>query len=302
MSVEVSIVIAAHNARPALVQSLPALLAQEGIEAAEIIVADSSTDGTAQWVTDYFPSICLLHHDEPLTVPELRGRAIAAAQGEIIAILDPFSVVAQGWLAALRQAHRNRPNGVIGGTVDLHHSDSANWLDWALYINEYGMFMPPMPAGEMEILPGSNISYKRPLLFDEANQPRYPVFWKTFTNQAAEAAGSALWLAPEMQVSLYKPVPFVDFWRTRYHHGRCFAGMRVADAPSRERLWRAATAPLLPFLLLWRWGQRYLRKGHHRDKFLLTLPLQWLLFGTWALGELAGYLRGTGDSCRELFY
>src|SRR5690606_9197605 len=158
MSVEVSIVIAAHNARPALVQSLPALLAQEGIEAAEIIVADSSNDGTAQWLTSQFPTVCLLHLEEALTVPELRGRAIAAAQGDIIAILDPYSVVAPGWLTALRQAHRERPNGVIGGTVDLHQSDSAGWLDWALYINEYGMFMSPMSAGEMEILPNSNIS------------------------------------------------------------------------------------------------------------------------------------------------
>jgi hypothetical protein len=35
---------------------------------------------------------------------------------------------------------------------------------------------------------------------------------------------------------------------------------------------------------------------------IATLPLQILLFGMWAAGEGWGYLRGTGRSCRRLFY
>jgi hypothetical protein len=157
------------------------------------------------------------------------------------------------------------------------------------------MFLPPMASGPAWILPGSNVSYKRSALF-AGGVPRYPVFWKTIANRDA----SSLWLAADVQVALDKPVPFGDFLRTRYHHGRCYAGMRGAGVL--ERIFRAATTPLLPAVFLWRWGTAYLSRGRHRGKLLATLPLQVALFGVWSWGELAGYLFGPGRSCRRLFY
>ncbi|MDE3092040.1 MAG: hypothetical protein KGJ80_21920, partial [Chloroflexota bacterium] len=168
----------------------------------------------------------------------------------------------------------------------------------AKYINEYGMFMPPIDEGEIEILPGSNVSYKRRALFADG-KPRYAEFWKTLVNWGT---GTSLWLSPRMIVSLRKPIPFQDFLRTRFDHGRCFAGMRVADAPQGKRILRAITSPVLPAILLWRWGKRYWSKKRYRAKFLLTLPLQLLLFGNWAFGEFVGYVASTGNSCRKLFY
>jgi len=161
--------------------------------------------------------------------------------------------------------------------------------------------MPPMRAGAMDILPGSNLSYKRDVLMSNAKfQP--DEFWKTFVNESAEAAGSTLWLAPSVEIALKKPIAFRDYFRTRFDHGRCYAGMRVAGRSRFERWLRAATAPLLPWLLLWRTGARYWSKRRHREKLLTTFPLQLLLFGNWSLGELIGYTRGPGQSCRRLFY
>ncbi len=298
---EVSIVVAAHDSVSVIADCLAALEAQEGGEAAEIILADSSHDGTAELVRDRFPGVHLLHFDEPLTVPELRGRAIATTRGRIVAVLDPFSIAAPGWLRGIRTAHDEHPNLVIGGAVSLHRSAEQGLLAWAVYINEYGMFMPPVEQGEVDIVPGCNVSYKREALFD-GERPRHPVFWKTFVNWEVEATGSRLRLAPGAVVSLQKPVPFMDYLRTRYDHGRCFAGMRSKALGLPERLARAATAPLLPLLLLWRWGRVYWPKGRYRGQLLATLPLQLLLFGNWARGELMGYLRGAGDSCASLYY
>jgi glycosyltransferase involved in cell wall biosynthesis len=292
--VTVSIVLAAHDAAGSIGRCLEALSRQDGLQDAEVIVASSSTDETDA-IVQRFPFVRHLRFAEPLTVPELRGRAIAIARGGIVAVIDPYSIVGEGWLSALRRAHEERPEAVIGGPVELADAGTRGLLEWALYINEYGMFLPPMASGPRDILPGSNVSYKRPALFD-GDAPRYPAFWKTFANQQA----GALWLAADVRVALDKPVPFSDFLRTRYHHGRCFAGMRVTGLG--ERLVRALTAPLLPAVFLWRWGSAYLARGRHRDKFFATLPLQVLLFGTWSWGELMGYLFGAGDSCRRLHY
>lgn len=295
-----SVVIATHNASAVIAECLAALMAQR-TAVVEIIAADSSTDGTDRIVRERFPTVTLLHFDEALSLPRLRARGIQAARGEVVAILDPYSIADRGWSEAVIAEHRSRPNVVIGGTVDLDGPKTQGYRAWAQYINEYGMFMPPMPEGALELLAGSNVSYKRAALMDGVALED-DEFWKTFVNERVDAGGSALWLAPEVRIALKKPIPFDDFFRTRFDHGRCYAGMRVAGKSWRERWFRAATAPLLPFILLWRTGSRYWSKGRHRDKLVLTLPLQLLLFGNWALGELIGYLFGPGTCCKRLFY
>lgn len=301
VSPTLSVVIAAHDAVGVIGECLGALRAQRGAGHDEVIVVDSSTDGTDHVIRERFPDVRLLHFCEPLAVPQLRARGIAAARGEIVAILDPYSIVADDWVESVRKSHQDRANPIIGGTVELYDAARQDLLTWATYINEYGMFMPPMPEGEIEILAGSNISYKRSVLDDRA-APDPEGFWKTFVNDQARSGGESLWLDPDVRVSLKKPIPFGDFFRTRFQHGRCYAGMRARRGAPGERWLRAVTTPLLPLLFIARWGKRYWPKGRYREKFVFTLPFQLLLFGTWSLGELVGYLRGSGSSSRRLFY
>jgi glycosyltransferase involved in cell wall biosynthesis len=298
--VALSVIIAGRNA-PQIVECLDALYPQAQTTPTEIIVADSSDDGTDEAVRRRFPDIRLLHFSDPLTLPVLRSRAIALARGSVIAILDAFSIVADNWVSEVLRAHRERPNLAIGGGVELFDASKQDLLNWAVYINEYGMFMPPQPASELDILPGSNISYKRAALFDDG-KPKHDVYWKTFVNKELEAAGHPLWLDPDILVRLKKPIPIGDFFRTRYHHGRCFAGMRGASLGFAGRFIHAITFPALPFVFIWRWGSKYWMKGRYRSKFITTLPLQFLLFGSWSVGEFVGYLLGPGNSCEILYY
>lgn len=298
---ELSVVIAAHDARGVIETCLAALHEQPGGERVEVIVADGSRDGTGDVVASRFPRVRLLRLEPTLNVPELRGRAIAQARAPVIAVLDPFSVAAPDWIGQTIDAHRRLPNVVIGGAVEMHDAPHAGFAAWALYFNEYGMFMPPVEQGAATIVPGSNVSYKRVALFD-GEQPRYPVFWKTFANWDAESAGSALWLQPSMQVALNKPIPLGDYLRTRFDHGRCFAAMRVEQARWPVRLMRALSTPAVPLVLCMRWSRVILRKPRRRALYLATLPLQLLLFGVWSAGEAVGYLGGRGGSCRRLFY
>lgn len=296
-----SIVLAARDAAGSIRRCLEAVTRQPGPGGVEVIVASCSTDETDAIVRREFPSVRLLHFDEPLTVPELRARAIAESRGRIVIVIDPFSIPADDWLAGLLEAHATRPEPVIGGPVDLADADRRNLLEWAIYINEYGMFLPPMASGTTEILPGSNIAYKRQALFD-GDRPRHPLsFWKTFVNQAvAGDGGSGLYLTASAVVALDKPIPFRDFLRSRYDHGRCFAGMRAGRTV--ERALRALTTPVLPVVFLWRWGRRYWPRARYRRMLVATLPLQLLLFANWARGEFMGYVFGPGTSCRKLFY
>jgi len=298
-TVSLSVVIASHNAETVIGTCLAALDLQRLEHHAEIIVADSSTDATPEIISQRFPWVRLLHFDDPMSLPHLRGRGIAASRGDIIAILDPFSVAAPDWAKRVLAAHAKDPNLAIGGAVGLHRPESKSLAAWTIYFTEYALFMPPIRRGATWIVPGSNVSYKRNALFD-GTAPRYPVFWKTFVNWDIERAGSPLWLADDVLVELNKPISFVSFLNTRYHHGRCFAGMR-GDNPQ-MRMVRAVSTAAVPLLLAWRWTSGFWPKRRHRLRFLLTLPGQLALFTVWAWGEAWGYVRGPGRCCEQLFY
>lgn len=300
--VRLSVVIAAHDAGPSLDQCLHALVPQVSRASAEIIVAESSSGDTADRIRNRFPTVQLLSLPADWTLPRLRAQGIALAAGEVIAILDPFSIADPGWLVAVLKTHRERPHLAIGGAVEPYDPAGQDFWSWTTYINEYGMFMLPLSSGETNILPGSNVSYKRAALFDDQQRPKHQVFWKTFVHWELQSAGSPLWLESSIVVSLNKRIPFGDFFCSRYHHGRCFAGMRARPRGELERWVRTLSFPLLPPLLLWRWGTVFARKRRHASKLILSLPFQLLLFSSWASGECAGYARGTGSSCRKLFY
>lgn len=295
-----SVVIAAHDV-DAVIGTCLAALEPQCAPHTEVIVADSSTDSTADIIRTRFPWVRLLHFDAPLTLPYLRGHGIASSRGEVIALLDPFSVAAPDWVERVCAAHAAVPNLVIGGAVDLHRPEAKSWCDWTIYFNEYALFMPPIQRGPTWIVPGSNVSYKRAALFDGAAS-RYAVFWKTFVNWDIERSGSPLWLADDVLVELNKPIAFGDFLRSRYFHGRCFAGMRMQQAHRGSRITRAASTVLVPLILTMRWTIGFWTKGRHRLRFALTLPGQLALFVVWAWGEAWGYLRGSGRSCEHLFY
>ncbi len=297
----VSVVLASHNTAAVIGECLSGLLAQADAETVEIIVADSSSDGTADLLRGKFSEVRLLHFSEPLTIPQLRGAAIAEAQGEIIAILDPYCIVEGQWLARLRQAHEERPEAVIGGAVELIGAGDRSLVRWATFFSEYVAFLPPLAAGVSNELTGNNLAYKRTVL-GELEPLRREGFWKTFFNKRLQANGHQLWTDPSLVVRLRKPIPFLEFFRSRYHHGRCYSAMRAAEAPEIERWLRTLTVPLLPALALFRQARCLWPKGRYRRKFLMAAPLLFLFDVSWAWGELWGYLRGPGRSTSQLLF
>jgi glycosyltransferase involved in cell wall biosynthesis len=296
-----SVVIGSHDAAAVIDTCLEALESQRRGGEVEVIVSDSSTDGTPDRIRGRFPWVRLIHHDEPVALAGLRGRGIAAANGDLIAILDPYSVASSDWADQVIETHRRQSHPIIGGSVGLHRAETRSLAEWTLYFNEYALFLPPVVRGETWIVPGSNVVYKRRVLFD-GNRPRYPIFWKTFANWDIERAGSPLWLEPAVHVDLNKPIPLGSFLRTRYDHGRCFAGIRVRDRGWPTRVLRVLSTPLVPPLLMWRWTRGYWPKRRYRGRFLLTVPAQLTLSAVWAWGEAWGYARGSGRCCDHIFY
>ncbi len=107
--VELSVVIAARQAEATLAEQLDALVAQRVPFAWEVVVADNgSTDGTVALARSYADRLRLRVVDAS-AVPgagAARNVGVAAARGPLIAFCDADDVVADGWLAAVRDGLR----------------------------------------------------------------------------------------------------------------------------------------------------------------------------------------------------
>lgn len=120
MSVDLSVVIAAHNAADTLAQQLAALSRQQVDARWEVLVADNgSTDHTRQlaaaWA-DRLPGLRVIDASARRGAGAARNIGVAAATGRDVVFCDADDIVADGWLAALHSALRHR--SFVAGRFD----------------------------------------------------------------------------------------------------------------------------------------------------------------------------------------
>ena len=98
---DVAVVIVTWNGRRHLDDCLTAVAAQRGVRLETILVDNASTDGTAEYVRQRYPSVRLV------VLPENRGFAggnnagVAAARAPLVAFLNNDTAADPGWLQAL---------------------------------------------------------------------------------------------------------------------------------------------------------------------------------------------------------
>ena len=119
--------------------------------------------------------------------------------------------------------------------------------------------------------------------------------WEHELNLKISAAGLRQEMAPEAWASHGKPYRFPSYCLLRMRHGRCYAGRRRASGPS---VWEAVRTPVLPALLTVRTLRALSSKTTVLESLALFAPTA-MIHTAWALGELIGYLAGSGASCSE---
>ena len=298
MTPALSVVIAAAEPGPVIHECLAALAPQcDGHT--EVIVATGATDGSHAELAARHPWVRVIRVPHARALPALRGAGMAEARAGVIGILDAWCLVGANWVAAAIREHGGPDAPVVGGAVLLDARQARSLAAWATYLFDYWEFVTPPRDGAVGVLPGNNITYDRSVLPDRETLRREG-FWKAFTNARLQASGHALRSAADLTVRLRRPVHVGTFLRSRYHHGRSYAAMRVRAQGPVTRLRRAAVTPALPFVFLARQVRGLWDKPAARTWFLLSLPLMLAFHVSWAWGELHGYLAGAGRSDDEI--
>lgn len=294
---KLSIVIASNSSSRDLEECLDSLARQRSKERIEIIVADCSENGATAAIKSKFPHLKLIRFSRQVSLPILWGAAISQSTGDIVAVTDATCIVEQNWVSAILKAHESY-HPVIGGVVEP--AECKKWVDWAAYFCDYGQFMRPLKEGVVNELPGNNISFKRWVL-KKGREFVQNGFWKTYWCRKLRQEGIPLVSAPSIVVRYNKRYRLLPFIIRRFHHGRCFAGMRIAQASILVRFSYIVGSPGLPMLFLMRIVRTVVSKKRYIKKFVLVFPITFLAIVSWSVGEVWGYLAGPGESCSKIY-
>jgi GT2 family glycosyltransferase len=283
-AVHLSVIVPSYNAHTTITYCLHALLQQKTDCAYEIIVVDSSDDGTADLIATRFPAVKLRHMPQR-TLPGLaRNLGIEMATGELLAFTDADCVPEPLWIAKMIQAHAQEDCIAVGGAVlnGLPHNPVA----WSGYLLEFNEGLPSFPRRFVELLPTCNVTFKR-VVFE-----RYGLFptelWPSedhIFSWRLRRAGERLLFDPTIGVRhLFRP-RFSAFVQHQLRLGRASAtARRQVDLP---HAW-VAEHPLrwlTPLLRLWRIETRLVRWDRANFmRFNLLLPLCCCGLLAWGLG------------------
>lgn len=293
---QLSIAVASTRSGRDAVSFLQSLAKQVPGPKIEIIIAHCGGDEGLGEITRTHLNVTLLCFPDGTNLPTLWGAAIAKAGGQIIAVTEATCIPDSNWIASIIKAHE-LPDPVIGGAVEVARCDTL--LDWAAYFSEYGQFLLPLKEDVATELAGNNLSFKRWAMDVGAEMVR-PEFWKTYWCRRLQVEGIGLKSTPTVVVYYQKSYRLLPFLVRKFHHGRCFAGMRVARSSPLFRGGYALGTWLLPFLALTRIVRAVVPKKRYLREFMLSLPFSALAIASWSVGEFWGCLTGVGSSCAHV--
>jgi hypothetical protein len=226
------------------------------------------------------------HHDE------LRARGIAAAQGEIVALIEDHGTAAEDWGAQLVASHRTAA-AAVGGSIENGIDRSLNW---AVYFCDFLRYQRPLPEGESLIASDANVSYERSAL--AAIEPVWKeVFHEHSVNAALRARGERVVLSSTAIVYQNRlGLTLGPALRERFVWGRSYAATRAGLSNGSRRIFWAVFSPVLPLLMLARMTLLAWHKRRTMGAFVRAFPLTAALIVSWSWGELTGYLTGKANA------
>ncbi|MBI5142770.1 MAG: glycosyltransferase [Nitrospirae bacterium] len=161
----ISVIIPSYNSWPLIGKTLESLTTQNA-RCGEIIVSDSSDDGSDQKITTHYPHVTLLHNSGRLFPGAARNRAIDVASGSVIAMIDADAEASPDWLHAIGENFVREPEaaGFGGSIANARESSPAARI---AHLLEFGGYTPAWPRRRVRMAPSCNLALRRDV-FDHA--------------------------------------------------------------------------------------------------------------------------------------
>jgi len=216
-----------------------------------------------------------------------RAAGLAAATGDIIAILEDRGHPTPDWARTVVRLHAETGKNVVGGAIDCKEPTSL--LNWAFWVTDFGRYGRPFASGPAEWVSDVNVTYSRKAL--EATRDLWKDrFHEPVVNWHLISLGEELLLSNELVVEHVRPpATLARLLPERFHWGRLFGDIRARHFTPAKRAAYILLSPLIPPSLWVRHGITQFRKGKG-GRYLLALPYIMVMTIAWTLGEVWGYI------------
>lgn len=286
---QLSVIIASYNSEKTIEGCLSSLKNQKTDKDFEIIVVDSSTDGTAKLVEERFPEVNLYKFQTRKFCGDARNFSISVAKSEIIAFIDTDCIADRNWIDNILKSHLS-PYYAIGGTIGNGNPES--YVGWAAYFCEFSQWMPDSPAKWMADIAGANMSYKRDVFRKYGSFIEGTYCSDTEFHWRLKRNGHSIRFVPSIRIYHCNINKFVKFLTHEFEHGRSFARVRVKSKNFSylRRLFYVVFSPMILLKLFIKIGLINLKNRIYLLHYLKVLPLLMLGITSWSIGESAGYI------------
>jgi glycosyltransferase involved in cell wall biosynthesis len=288
---KLSVIVASYNSKTTIEKCLLSLLSQKTSLPYEIIVVDSSDDGTASFIKNKFPEVRIYRFAERKYVGTARNQGLALAQGEIIALTDADCTAHENWIEEILKAHLSSSLAIGGAIVN---GNPKNYVGWAAYFCEFTAWIPSQRPGWQDDIPGANMSYKKEVFSKFGKFIEGTYCSDTEYHWRLHKEGLRLRFEPSILVRHQNINHLGHLFRHEYHHGKNFATVRVrAKKFSRgRRTIYIILSPLLLIKLFVERGLKTLKSPYYLFRFLGSSPLLFFVLLSWTAGEVVGYFKG----------
>ncbi|MBI3300956.1 MAG: glycosyltransferase, partial [Deltaproteobacteria bacterium] len=154
-----AVVVASFRPGPLIDRCLPVLLAQRGIADLEVIIVDSSADGTAERLRRDFPAVKVVALERQTHQSIARNVGVARTRAPFVAITDQDCIVPPDWLARLLARHQEGEYAAVGGAVS--NGTPASVVGTASYLIEFNEFLPAGEPRLVTMVPHCNVCFRR---------------------------------------------------------------------------------------------------------------------------------------------
>ena len=224
MAAPIAVVIAVFQPGALIDDCLTALLNQEAVGDPEIIVVDSSADGTAERIRQNFSSVTVLALKQQTHQSIARNIGVAHSQAPYVAITDQDCIPPPDWLSRLLSRHQEGHYAAVGGAIV--NGTPRSPIGTATYLIEFNEFLPVGHARTVSMIPHCNICFRREI-FDTIGpfRPLPPGAEDLVFNFLAAQGGRRLLYDPAITVTHQNRTSLSAFFR---HQRRLGFGSAVA--------------------------------------------------------------------------
>lgn len=291
----VSVVVPCYQPGGLIDGCLETLRAQDLDGLYEIIVVESSGDGTAERLRATFPGVRVIAPPTRTFPAEAQNIGVAAAAADLIAITNHDCRVPPDWLRRMVARHDSGTYAAVGGAVA--NGTPESWIGTAAYWSEFNEFTTGRAATVLAGVPQCNVCFRRSALAGPTPFPtvRFGAEELTF-NYELTRAGHRFFFDPTIVVTHVNRTTMAAFLRHQRVLGTGSAmARRLVPLAGGVAVRHPVLIPLLPALRLARLLARVARR-HPRDLATVLVLAPLLLYGyvVWAAGFFAG-TRGPVD-------